>query len=445
MQTRIDEERLELLETRSSSSGLDASSSHLQGILNGLPALIGYWDRSLHNRMANDAYIDFFGFSPAQMHGIHIREVLGEELFAMNLPYMERALAGEPQLFDRAIPDPQGQTRYTQASYVPDMVDGEVQGFLVLVTDITRRREAEIALDDERRRVETVLDAVSDAVLSVDLSLIITGANRAAVDLLGVSSTDLVGRDIRGAVPICSAAGSTDLEAACFEAVTHDRTVVVEHTCFLMSMDDQTRSVDFRVIPVRTAMGLCEGLVITIDDVTDARRFLEETVHRAWHDPLTGLSNREYLRTVEFTDDASVLFCDLDGFKQANDACGHQIGDTILRELADVLRGGIRSGDHLIRQGGDEFVIVLPNCQRDDAVRIAAQLIVSVEATHFSGHSHDFVISLSVGVAPPGVGANMEEMLAEADKACYTAKRNGGGRVETAADPVERSSTQPTR
>ena len=90
-------------------------------MLNALPALVGYWDSALRNRMANDAYIEFFGKSPEQMRGTHIRELLGPEVYEQSLPYIEGALAGETQLFYREIPKPSGEVRYTQASYIPDV------------------------------------------------------------------------------------------------------------------------------------------------------------------------------------------------------------------------------------------------------------------------------------------------------------------------------------
>jgi PAS domain S-box-containing protein len=122
----------------------------LQAILNALPAMIGCWDGDLRNVMANSAYMEFFGRSPEQMRGMHIRDLLGPELFAKNLPFMEGALAGEPQTFDREITTPSGEVRYTQVSYVPDIADETVRGFFVLVTDITERRRIERELERSR-------------------------------------------------------------------------------------------------------------------------------------------------------------------------------------------------------------------------------------------------------------------------------------------------------
>jgi PAS domain S-box-containing protein len=125
----------------------------METILNALPAMVGYWDRDLRNLMANDAYFEFFGKSPQEMRGTHIRDLLGPELYEKNLPFIAAALAGEKQLFDREIRTPSGELRYTQASYIPDAADGVVHGFFVLVSDITERRRAEDELQRSRARL----------------------------------------------------------------------------------------------------------------------------------------------------------------------------------------------------------------------------------------------------------------------------------------------------
>jgi diguanylate cyclase (GGDEF)-like protein/PAS domain S-box-containing protein len=113
--------------------------AQIQAVLNGIPAMVGYWDKDLRNCLSNDAYGEWFKVNPRKMYGLHLRDLLGEELFAANYQYIANVLAGEPQIFDRTLVDVSGTTRYVQASYVPDASDGSVQGFFVLVTDITER------------------------------------------------------------------------------------------------------------------------------------------------------------------------------------------------------------------------------------------------------------------------------------------------------------------
>ncbi|MDZ4233020.1 MAG: PAS domain-containing protein, partial [Dietzia sp.] len=138
-----------------SSSAEDVQWS--RSLLDRLPSLIGYWDRRLCNVFANSAYIDYWGTTPEQVAGRHIRDVLGEEIYELNLPYIRAALAGQEQSFSRILTDSQGATRHAQVSYIPNSVDGRVDGFYAVVTDVTARVEAEIARAEALRTFHTMV------------------------------------------------------------------------------------------------------------------------------------------------------------------------------------------------------------------------------------------------------------------------------------------------
>jgi PAS domain S-box-containing protein len=139
----------------------------LRSILDNVPSMIGYWDKSLCNRFGNHAYRYWFGIDPQQMSGKHIREIIGEERYRLNLPYMEAALRGEHQIFERMIPPSEGgDTRYTLSQYIPDIVNGETQGFYVLVTDITAVKKGEEAIrhsEEQLRAMYANLHSVIEA------------------------------------------------------------------------------------------------------------------------------------------------------------------------------------------------------------------------------------------------------------------------------------------
>ncbi|GAA1938444.1 sensor histidine kinase [Nocardioides marmoribigeumensis] len=123
----------------------------LRRLFNHLPAMVAFWDAQARNVVANDAYLEWFGWSPERLRGHHISELLGDELYALNLPFITAALAGEEQVFDRTLVDTLGRTRHTQAHYVPELVDGEVRGFFVLVADVTAHVEAQRELAEVQR------------------------------------------------------------------------------------------------------------------------------------------------------------------------------------------------------------------------------------------------------------------------------------------------------
>jgi diguanylate cyclase (GGDEF)-like protein len=152
-------------------------------------------------------------------------------------------------------------------------------------------------------------------------------------------------------------------------------------------------------------------------------------------DPMTGLYNRLTLasRFAEATREAAreggaiaVVMCDVDHFEQVNDTHGHDRGDEVLVELATRLRAALRASDVAYRVGGEEFVLLLPGRDIDDAVLVAERVRRAVEASPVAG----LAITVSAGVAcTRGAGATLSELLREADRALYAAKAAGRNQV----------------
>jgi len=115
-------------------------------VVDGVPGMLAYWDKQQRCRFANAAYETWFGVKAEELIGRTMRELLGP-IYPRNLPYIEGALRGETQAFEREIPDPRsGVPRHSQAHYLPHLVAGEVQGFAVMVTDISAQKKTEAEL-----------------------------------------------------------------------------------------------------------------------------------------------------------------------------------------------------------------------------------------------------------------------------------------------------------
>jgi PAS domain S-box-containing protein len=163
-------------------------------VIDALPAMVGYWDKDMRNVVANRAYLDFYGVRPDAERRLTIQELLGQELFDSVRHHIEAALAGEPQEFENKLIDPTGKTRHTHALYIPDVVDGEVRGFAVLVTDITPRLVAEQARERAEARFKLAYNASPVPMALFDRRGIILGANPAMSQLLGYEEPELIGR-----------------------------------------------------------------------------------------------------------------------------------------------------------------------------------------------------------------------------------------------------------
>jgi diguanylate cyclase (GGDEF)-like protein len=163
---------------------------------------------------------------------------------------------------------------------------------------------------------------------------------------------------------------------------------------------------------------------------------------QASQDPLTGLKNRrrfeedlriELARSRRNGTTGALLTLDLDNFKQVNDTLGHPVGDRVIEEIAGVLGGRTRETDVLARIGGDEFAIVLPNCDSEEAQRVGETIATAVRE-HVPQPPEVPRITISVGIAMFGTepDAGIESLIAEADAAMYAAKATGRDKVRLA-------------
>ncbi len=164
--------------------------------------------------------------------------------------------------------------------------------------------------------------------------------------------------------------------------------------------------------------------------------------HQATVDALTGVHNRRWMsdafprvlhRCALNKQHSAVMMLDIDHFKQVNDSYGHLVGDAALKSLADIMQHNLRPHDLLVRYGGEEFAILLPDTALEDARAIAERLRTMVAANEVESHGVVFKITVSSGIAAIDDVAGLEASFAQADQALYRAKEGGRNRVEIAA------------
>jgi diguanylate cyclase (GGDEF)-like protein/PAS domain S-box-containing protein len=179
-------------------------------------------------------------------------------------------------------------------------------------------------------------------------------------------------------------------------------------------------------------------------DITERKRVEEMVTFQALHDQLTGLPNRRLFKdhlelalaqAARRGEKVGVMFIDLDRFKLVNDTYGHLEGDELLKSFAQRLRGCVRAGDTVARQGGDEFTVLLPDLtQADDAQIIASKIFAELQRPFHVG-GREFIATASIGISVyPNDGEGAEGLLRNADIAMYEVKANGknGARLFTA-------------
>jgi diguanylate cyclase (GGDEF)-like protein len=194
-------------------------------------------------------------------------------------------------------------------------------------------------------------------------------------------------------------------------------------------------------IPTSTVGAFAQAAMHTALALRNAR-LLGENERLATRDSLTGLANRrlfdeslqrEVARAQRLGAPLSLLVLDVDHFKQVNDTYGHQTGDAVLREVADALVGNTKNYDVTARYGGDEFVVLLPGCHPDDAIRVAERVRRGI-----AREVDEAPVTISAGIATlPDNAVDAERLMAAADAALYEAKRTGRDRVSSSARNLE--------
>jgi PAS domain S-box-containing protein len=163
----------------------------LHFIVNQAPVLIGFWDNQLKNQFGNNVYSTWFGKTPQQIKGLHIRHVLGDEVYRQYLSEINDALLGKPQMFERYITANNGNKKiHAQIRFIPHIVDAKVSGFYVLGVDITDQE----ALIEANYCHNAILENINAGILLTDKNQLISYSNPAFQQLTGYSFEDILGK-----------------------------------------------------------------------------------------------------------------------------------------------------------------------------------------------------------------------------------------------------------
>lgn len=387
--------------------------------------MVSYWDRDQRNVIANQAFVNYFGLTPAEMRGRHLRDVLGEELYDLNLDDIEAVLRGEQRDFERAFEDRDGRTRHMQTSFVPEVVDGEVVGFYGFGSDLTARVEAERARDDAVRLLRVTMDNAPIGQTIADMSLRAIYVNPAFCEMSGYTAEELVGMNFRDFVH----PDDLDVARAEFDALKNSPQSHMSTELRVVGRDGETHWIQRDAVVVPGAHGSEDLIIGQFQDITERKAAEAELARLAVTDPLTGLLNRQafldasaLLRAGPATP-VGIVFIDLDGFKRVNDECGHACGDVVLAQIAERLKAAVP--EPVYRIGGDEFVVVTVGPGAEDRVVELASRVRDALTGDYEAGGVPVQLSASVGSAW-GSSSEVEALLRRADANMYAHKARGG-------------------
>lgn len=299
-----------------------------------------------------------------------------------------------------------------------------------MLLDVSERNKAERAVKDQLQFITRLIDTIPSPVFYKDEAGRYIGCNVAFEQFIGRSRAQLIGLSVFDMSAPDLAARYHAADQALFDAGgTQVYEAQVEYA------DGQRHDVMFYKATFDKADGSLGGLVGVILDISERKRMEQAIWHEANYDALTGLPNLRLLRgrlaedlerTRRTAEVLAVLFIDLDRFKEVNDTLGHHIGDQLLRQAAERIHAAVRKSDTVYRQGGDEFVVILPDISdAQSAGQIAGKIIRLLSLPFLLGDNQVYV-SASVGIALfPDDSKQLETLLSYADQAMYAAKASG--------------------
>jgi diguanylate cyclase len=303
-------------------------------------------------------------------------------------------------------------------------------------------------LERSERLHRFMIESSPDIIFIVDKQGNFRFVNDRAEDLLGYKKDELLGEHFSVVVDPNSMAKAEN----CFsERRTTIRAARDEEIWLLCKPGSRPKADRTRIAIELNALGVYEhetidangevqqkdfsGTYVVARDITERMASQKMIHYQAYHDLLTGLPNRALFMdrlanaissARRLKEKLCVMFLDLDRFKNVNDTLGHDIGDELLKKVADRLRSCLRESDTLARLGGDEFIVLLPRMESDSiASRVAEKIVKAIKQPFIIG-PHELYVSASVGVATyPDDGATADALIKNADIAMYHTKDQG--------------------
>jgi diguanylate cyclase (GGDEF)-like protein/PAS domain S-box-containing protein len=312
---------------------------------------------------------------------------------------------------------------------------GKITRVIGVNADITDRKETETRLQESERRFRALYDDSPTMFFTLDMDGGIRSINRFGAGHLGFTVAELVGTNIcehvhaddrkmlRKQLAGCAQGGNRGLPRCEFRIYHKFSDMLwVRATLRMITRDGDSDS----------------EILVSCEDITEARILSEQLEYQAQHDSLTGLINRgeferrlrRVLNSQSAGNEHALCYLDLDQFKIINDSCGHLAGDELLRRVSYMLNRVVRKRDTLARLGGDEFAMLLEHCPLEQAKRVATEILDSVCTLRFSWEGKRFTPGVTIGLVPINEhSGTVTDVLSAADAACYAAKDAGRNRV----------------
>lgn len=394
----------------------------------------------------NAEYARWFHKEPHELQGKSLFELYGEHNYARLMPFVERVLRGERVSYQRLLLNPDGMEEWRTISLTPwRNANDDIDGFVTTALGVHELQVALTALRVANQRLSSHMDNSPLAVLEMDHEMRVVHCSRRAVHLMGWE--DVVQIEARSLHELLGpGARDEHLSDALHRLQRGQEAQNRAETSFVRASDGAEVHCEWFNSALTDASGRVTSIMSLVQDVSGRTQIARQHHYLANHDSLTGLLNRAAFHQI-FQDALArltpqgggllaLMFIDLDGFKSINDMQGHQIGDEVLRIVAQRLGRVVREHDTVARVGGDEFVIMIDRDTAPDVPGAIGQRVIEALSQPMEMGGRTLQIGASIGIAThPPIEGNVDELMRRADQAMYAAKRAGRGCLCYAEQP----------
>lgn len=385
---------------------------------------------------ANPAACELFGYSEEGICKLHRDMIVDVNSPQLNQFLVERAREGRARA-ELILIRSDGSRFTSEVSSEQFFDDQQQQRTILTVRDITESKLAERKLAESEEQYRLLIAAMEEGVVLQDENSKILAFNKSSERILGLNADQLLGKTSYDPEWYAIHEDGTPFPGESHPVVITLKTgepqsdVIMgihkpDGTLTWISVNVQPIFKEGKITPYR--------VVATMHDITERKQAQQHIERLAHFDQLTGLPNRTLLNdrfkyalslAQRSGETLAVLFLDLDHFKDINDTLGHDVGDQVLMELAKRLKVAVREEDTLSRQGGDEYILILPATDADSAGLVASKLLEVISQPCYI-EQHELMVTASIGIAIyPHDGASLESLSKNADVAMYRAKHEG--------------------